>query len=122
MQPNARSRMATWQVKRVIQYIDAHLTEKIRMDELAAVVQLSTSHFCRSFKATTGITAHNCILTRRIELAQTKMLTTDLTLSEIAVSCGMSDQPHLTKTFRRFVGDTPHSWRRNRQESLPPPY
>jgi AraC-like DNA-binding protein len=38
-------------------------------------------------------------------------------LSEIALSCGMSDQSHFTRAFRRIVGETPHSWRRTLRAS-----
>ena len=51
---------------------------------------------------------------RRIELAQGLMLTTGASLSEIALSCGMSDQSHFTRSFRRIVGETPSSWRQTR--------
>jgi AraC family transcriptional regulator len=120
----ARIRLTAWQLQRVILYIDTHLTRTIRMDELAAVVSVSTSHFCRSFKAMTGLPPYAWILHRRVEVAQTLMLTTDLNLSEIALGCGMCDQPHFTRTFRRVVGETPDSWRRNQrnaQEALNSP-
>jgi AraC-like DNA-binding protein len=58
--------------------------------------------------------AHIWIRQRRIELAQGLMLATDASLSEIALSCGMSDQSHFTRSFRRIVGQTPSSWRQTR--------
>ena len=48
------------------------------------------------------------------ELAQALMLTTGASLCEIALSCGMSDQSHFTRSFRRIVGETPSSWRHTR--------
>ena len=46
------------------------------------------------------------------------MLTTRFTLSEIALSCGMSDQSHFTRSFRRIVGETPHLWRQTRRGAM----
>jgi AraC family transcriptional regulator len=40
------------------------------------------------------------------------MLTTEDPLSQIALACGMADQAHLSKLFRRGVGETPSAWRR----------
>jgi AraC-like DNA-binding protein len=46
------------------------------------------------------------------------MLTTSAPLSEIALSCGMSDQSHFTRSFRRIVGETPHLWRQARRGAM----
>jgi AraC family transcriptional regulator len=51
-------------------------------------------------------------------VAQGLMLTTSEPLSSIAVKCGMCDQPHFTRSFRRIVGETPYMWRRTRRGSL----
>ncbi|PMX44440.1 helix-turn-helix transcriptional regulator, partial [Pseudomonas sp. MPR-R2A6] len=82
------------------------------LDGLAGVVRLSTGHFCRAFKVTVGETPHAFLIRRRIRRAQTLMLTTKDSLSHIACTCGLTDQAHLTRLFRRMVGDTPLSWRR----------
>jgi AraC family transcriptional regulator len=56
---------------------------------------------------------------RRIERAQGLMLQTNLSLAQIALDCGLADQAHLNKSFRRFVGQSPGAWRRARS-ALPP--
>jgi AraC family transcriptional regulator len=116
--PGARLGLTSWQVRRVIAHIDAHLTQRIAIAELAMLLRLSKSHFCREFKSTVGVTAHTWIMRRRVELAQALLLTTDASLSQIALSCGMSDQSHFTRTFRRLVGETPRCWRRSRREAM----
>jgi AraC family transcriptional regulator len=117
--PIARTGLAAWQRRRVSSHIDAHLGTGIRIRDLATLLGFSHSHFCRSFRVSFGIPPHLYVTRRRIELAQTLMLTTPAKLSEIALTCGMSDQSHFTRAFRRIVGDTPHSWRRNRQSGRP---
>ncbi|MES3048655.1 AraC family transcriptional regulator [Sphingomonas faeni] len=107
--------LAAWQVRNVVQYIDTHLGATIGVDALAEVARLSTGHFCRAFKVTTGETPHAFLIRQRVRRAQTLMLQTDDTLSHIAYACGLTDQAHLTRLFRRVVGATPLIWRRTWQ-------
>ena len=109
-----RNGLAAWQRRRVSTHIDTNLGTGLRIKDLATLLGLSHSHFCRSFRIAFGTPPHLYVTRRRIEFAQTLMLTTPARLSEIALTCGMSDQSHFTRAFRRIVGDTPHAWRRNR--------
>jgi AraC family transcriptional regulator len=54
------------------------------------------------------------VIRRRVERAQGLMLATDASLSDIALDCGLADQSHLTRLFRRIVGESPRAWRRAR--------
>jgi AraC-like DNA-binding protein len=54
-----------------------------------------------------------------MERAQGLMLSTDKPLSEIAAECGLADQPHFTRLFRRVVGESPAAWRRARANPGP---
>src|ERR1700678_3343912 len=109
-----RGGFAAWQSRRLAAHVDANLAGKILIKDLAASLNISVGHFCRAFKRTFGIPARIWIRQRRIELAQGLMLTTGASLSEIALSCGMCDQSHFTRSFRRIVGQTPSTWRRTR--------
>jgi len=105
-------RLAPWQVNRVVAYIEANLAAAIQAKDLAGLVNLSTSHFFRGFKASTGMTPFEYVAQRRVELARKLMRTTSEPLSQIAVQCGLCDQSHLCRLFRRLVGQSPHAWRR----------
>jgi len=109
-----RGGFAAWQSRRLATHVEANLTGKIAVKDLAASLDISVGHFCRAFKRTFGMPARIWIRHRRIELAQGLMLTTAASLTEIALSCGMSDQSHFTRSFRRIVGETPSSWRQTR--------
>ena len=111
-----RGKLAKWQARRVFTYVEAHLDARLKVPEIARSVHLSSSHFSRAFKRTFGMTVHAWVMRRRIESAKGMMLNTPHTLSEIALRCGLSDQSHLTRWFRRVVGVTPGSWRRERYE------
>ena len=104
--------LAPWRRRRIEQVLGHSLGETIRIEDLAEVVSLSTSHFCRAFKASFGEAPHTHIMRRRIALAQRLMRTTHEPLSQIALACGLSDQAHLSKLFHRSVGQTPSVWRR----------
>ena len=104
-----------WQIRRVGDYIDAHLSRRILVSHLSTIVQRSPAHFSRAFKRTFGVSPHLYILRRRIEKASHLMLVSDDSLSDIALACGMADQPHLCKIFRQMTGQTPAAWRRERR-------
>jgi AraC family transcriptional regulator len=112
--PVVRGGLPAWQARRVFAHVEANLSRRIPIRELAALLYLSASHFCRAFKCTFGVSPRDYVLRRRIEVAQGLMLTTSEPLSSIAVRCGMCDQPHFTRSFRRLVGETPYAWRRRR--------
>ena len=113
-----RGGLPAWQTRRVTAHVEANLSRRIRIQELARLLGLSASHFCRAFKCTFGVSPRDYVLRRRIELAQGLMLTTSESLSSIAVRCGMCDQPHFTRSFHRIVGQTPYTWRRTRRGSV----
>lgn len=110
--------LAAWQARKIAAHVDANLCDQIHVADLAALLGLSSSYFSRKFTHTFGISPHAWLTRRRIEVAQGLMLTTDAPLSEIAQSCGMADQSHLSRSFRRIVGETPFSWRQSRRDVM----
>src|SRR5215469_10912399 len=113
-----RGGLAPFQARRLAEYVDAHLAERITLYQLARMAGLSTGHFCRAFKQTFGVPTHAYLIRRRVERAQSVMLSTQLPLSEIALACGLSDQSHFTRLFRRIVGETPNAWRQAHRDAL----
>jgi AraC family transcriptional regulator len=111
--PDERGRMLAWQVRKVRDYIDSHITGSVLVADLCALFQRSEAHFSRSFKRTFGETPHSFVVRRRVEFAAQYMLTTDASLSDIALRCGFSDQAHLCKHFRQAAGHPPAAWRRS---------
>jgi AraC family transcriptional regulator len=109
-----RGGLSPWQVRKVIGHIEAHLDRPIRNEDLATLVRLNLSHFGRAFRNSFGESPHEYVIRRRVERAQGLMLSTDAPLSEIALDCGLADQAHLSRLFRRIVGETPRAWRRAR--------
>jgi AraC family transcriptional regulator len=110
--------LLAWQVRKVRDYVDAHIAGRVLVPSLSAVVNLSEAHFSRLFKQTLGLTPHAFVLRRRLEFAARLMLESTESLTDIALCCGFTDQAHLCKLFRQSMGATPAAWRRARRAEL----
>ena len=107
-----QSGLAPWNKHRLADYIEASLENRIAVADLSKMAGLSTSHFGRRFKCSFGMTPHAYILRRRVEQAKRLMLIdTELPLSQIALQCGFSDQPHFCRVFQRLAGMSPSIFR-----------
>jgi AraC family transcriptional regulator len=109
----ARGGLAPWQMRAVRNHIDERLGGPVRVRDLAKLVSLSVSYFSRAFKDSCGELPHAYIVRMRVQRAQTLMLTTSSSLSQIAYACGLVDQAHLCRCFRQATGTTPGAWRHN---------
>jgi AraC family transcriptional regulator len=107
-----RGGLAPWQQRNVAAYVAANIGSTIRVGDLACLARLSVGHFFRAFRESFGEPPFAYIARQRIELAQSLMLSSRVPLSQIALDCGMCDQAHFTRVFRRIVGINPSVWRR----------
>jgi len=100
-----------WRLKRVVEYVDLHLSAKITLAELAAVAGLSRMHFASQFRAATNLRPHEFVLRQRVQRAEQLLKNTTTPIVEIALTTGFQTQAHFTTIFKRFVGSTPNRWR-----------
>jgi AraC-like DNA-binding protein len=112
---STRGGLAAWQVTRVRAYVDSNLHRTIHIRDLSAVARRSPAHFSRKFKLAVGESPHAYVVSRRLERACHLMMTSAEPLSAIALSVGFSDQAHLCRLFRQAFGQSPASWRRERE-------
>ena len=117
---NSGPRLIAWQRRRVLEHIEIRLGTPIRNRELAALVDFSEFHFNVAFRNSLGTSPHEFLIRRRIERAQQLMLSTDMPLCDIAAECGLADQAHLSRLFRKVVGETPAAWRKSRANETGP--
>jgi AraC-like DNA-binding protein len=114
--PATSRRMAPlpkWRLKRVVDYVNAHLASRITLADLAGAAGRTRMHFAAQFRVATGTRPHDFILRRRIERAQELLCDPSLALVDIALCVGFQNQAHFTTVFKRFTGATPHRWRRS---------
>jgi AraC-like DNA-binding protein len=109
--------LAPWQALRVHDYVESTLSGPINVACLAQIAKLSASHFARAFRASFGATPAAYVVIRRVERAKLMMLETAEPLCRISIDCGFTDQSHLSRVFRRRVGQSPSQWRRRHREA-----
>ncbi|WP_181704902.1 AraC family transcriptional regulator [Chthonobacter rhizosphaerae] len=97
-------------LRRVIAHLEAHATETVRVRDLADLVGLSESHFCRNFKAATGLTPHRWQMRARIEKAQALLTERPCLLTDVAAATGFADHSHFSRVFRKMTGTSPSAW------------
>jgi AraC family transcriptional regulator len=101
-------------LRRVLEYIQAHLEHELSLAALAAVAQMSPYYFSRLFKQSTGLSPHQYILQQRIEWAKQLLAEARLSIAAVAQRVGFASQAHLTMVFRQWVGTTPWQYRHQR--------
>lgn len=107
--------LAPWQLRRVVDYMENHLPQRVELETLARLVNLSQAHFSRAFKASTGLAPYQWQLDARIRRAQLSLVTSDASITEVAQATGFADTVHFGRVFRKLAGTTPGVWRRDRK-------
>jgi AraC family transcriptional regulator len=108
--------LAKWRLKRAIDYIEARLDAPVSLADIASAAGLTRMHFAAQFRAATGLRPHDYLLLRRIERAREMLVEPNASLVDVALSVGFQTQSHFTSTFKRFVGQPPHAWRRTHRD------
>jgi len=98
-------------LRRVREYIDAHIEKRIGVEVLANLANLSVCYFVRAFKQSVGVTPHDYLIRRRVERTMELLSDTDMPLSQIALAAGFADQSHCARRFRQHVGMSPRDYR-----------
>jgi AraC-like DNA-binding protein len=100
-----------WRLKRVTDYVSAHIGDPIRLVDLANAAGLTRMYFAAQFRASVGMCPHEYLVRERLKRAQDLLREPGRSLVDVALSVGFQTQAHFTTVFRRYVGDTPHRWR-----------
>ena len=107
--PNKR--LSDRRLRQVFDYIEDNLAGTISLDDLAAVVGLSASHFKVLFREAVGLSPHQYLIKRRVERAKNLLGEDELSIGQIALKTGFSHQSHLARHMHRMLGVSPKSLR-----------
>jgi AraC family transcriptional regulator len=109
-----RGGLSPAQLRRSIEYLKANLAREVSLIELAAIARLSTFHFARSFKASTGLPPFAYQRRLRALEAQRLLAHTDLGVRAVAHAVGYATPQAFSRMFRAETGVAPLEWVRNR--------
>jgi len=115
----APSALAPWQQRTAMQMMRDRLFEGVSVGEMAEACGISVGGFLRGFKKDIGLSPHQWLLYRRLELALELMTDPGASLADIACSVGFSDQSHLSRIFTQKMGVTPRAWRKSLASNAP---
>jgi AraC family transcriptional regulator len=109
--PDYRGGLPIAQLRKIEEYVRAHLAESISIDTLAALAELSPFHFSRVFKQATGMTPLQSVTRERMLRARQLIRETSCSLIEIALEVGYTSPSHFAQVFRRTAGVAPTQFR-----------
>jgi AraC-like DNA-binding protein len=109
---SGRGGLASWQMQRARDFINANLAGDPSISEVANACGLSSSHFTRAFKQTMGVPPYRWLTKQRVECAKALLQDPGRGLADIAQLCGFVDQSHFTRVFSKSEGYSPGRWRR----------
>jgi len=95
---------------RLIEFVDHRLESQIQILELAEITGMNIWQLCRALKTATGLTPSQFVQARRLDRARQLLEDRRLSLVDIALRCGYSDQSHFTRQFRAKFGAPPSAW------------
>ncbi len=103
-------------IEQAIRYIDENYMHQLSLDDIAAEVSLSPIYFHNRFKAATGETPHDYLMGIRIKKAVNLLVTSDLSIAQIAYECGFSSQSYFSYVFKKTMNLSPREYMRKMYE------
>jgi len=108
--PAPRGKLNAFQLRAVVDFMAANLSEDASLIVLAREAHVSPFHFARLFRRTVGIPPHQFVLRLRVQRAIGLMKARTLSLAQVAAESGFHDQSHFTRAFRAATGTTPAAY------------
>jgi AraC family transcriptional regulator len=108
-----RGGLGSARLRRIKELVHAKIEDDLSLDEMAQSVGLSTAHFARMFRKSTGETPHRFVLRQRLERAKAMLRAPDARVLDVAVACGFKTQQHFAQVFREVWGVSPTEYRQD---------
>jgi len=109
----SRGGLGPARLRRIRELVQAKIEGELSLDEMAQSVGLSTAHFARMFRKSTGQTPHQFVLRQRLERAKVMLRAPDARVLDVAVACGFKTQQHFAQVFRDVWGVSPTEYRQD---------
>ena len=109
----SRGGLGSARLRKIKELIHAKIGDDLSLDEMAQSVGLSTAHFARMFRKSTGETPHQFVLRQRLDRAKTMLRARDARVLDVAVGCGFKTQQHFAQVFRDLWGVSPTDYRQD---------
>lgn len=109
--PTVTGGLAPVALRNVLEYIESHLGEPLLLCDLAAQASLSEYHFARMFRQSMGVAPHQFVMQRRMARAKALLLSSNQSLTDIALACGFNSASHFSNRFKAAKGITPSQLR-----------
>ena len=107
-----RGGLAPGMLRRIREYVSAHIAERLPSEDLARIAKFSLGHFNRAFRQSLGCSPHHYVLQQRVATAVELLRSTERALADIALDVGFADQSHFSRTFFAIARETPSACRR----------
>lgn len=101
---------------KALRYIDKHYTNNISLDDIAQKAHMSKFYFCRKFHSTTGATVLEYLNNVRLTKVHNLLLSTQMSIDEIAAATGFSSAVNLTRAFKKVYGNSPRDFRKLKKQ------
>jgi AraC family transcriptional regulator len=108
-----RGGLGSARLRRIRELVHAKMEDDLSLDEMAQSVGLSTAHFARMFRKSTGETPHQFVLRQRLERAKAMLRAPGARVLDVAVACGFKTQQHFAQVFRDLWGVSPTEYRQD---------
>src|SRR5215469_6219001 len=106
-------------LKRTLEFIEAHLAEDLSLSRLAAIADMSLSHFRAGFRESAGVPVHQYVIERRVERAKSLLMQEGQSIADVALAAGFTHQSHLARHMQRSTGFSPLQIKRIFAERMP---
>jgi AraC family transcriptional regulator len=103
--------LSSYTLRQVLDYIRSHLSQDLSIIDLAQVAGMSHYYFLRLFKKSMHVTPRQYIIQMRIDRAKELLRSRELSIADIALQCGFTNQSHFTNIFRQLTETTPKAYR-----------
>src|ERR1700676_3410541 len=108
-----RGGLGSARLRKIKELVQAKMEDDLSLAEMAQSVGLSTAHFARMFRKSTGEMPHQFVLRQRIERAKAMLRAPDVRILDVAVACGFKTQQHFAQVFRDVCGVSPTEYRQD---------